>query len=200
VPALAGLGVACARLGKPGEAVQALSQAVRLDPGNVAAHNNLGNVFVQQGKYEEAVHQFEETVRLKPDHANAHNNLAISCKKLGRVNEAIENYREAIRLQPDSLQALNNLAWLLAAEPDARFRNGAEAISLATRACELTKYQNPIPLTTLAAAYGEAGQFSQAVTNAERARELAGAGQSALTDRLAAMIEAFRAGRPYHAD
>jgi Flp pilus assembly protein TadD len=194
------LGMIRGRQGRLAEAAEVFARVLRLHPDDAGAHNNLGNVLALQGKQEEAVKQFEETVRLKPDHAVARNNLAISCKKLGRIGEAITHYREALRLQPDFLEPLNNLAWLLATHPDARFRNGAEAVGLATRACELTKYQNPTPLTTLAAAYAETGRFPEAVSFAEQARELARSGQAPLAARLSAMIEAFRAGRPYHAE
>ena len=184
---------------KPDEAARAFAEALRIDPADADAHNSFGNLLAQLGKHEEAVRQFEAAVRLKPDYAGAHNNLAISCKKLGRIGEAIAHYREAIRAQPESVEAINNLAWLLAAHPEAQFRNGAEAVQLATRACELTKYQNPVALTTLAAAYAETGQFQTAVSFAERAQELAKGGQGASAERLSAMLEAFRAGHPYHA-
>jgi tetratricopeptide (TPR) repeat protein len=200
VVALLQLGLIRARQGKLEPAAEAFSRALRLHPDDAGAHNNLGNVLAQQGKPAEAVRQFEEAVRLKPDHAGALNNLAISCLKLGRTGDAIAHYREAIRLEPNSLPAINNLAWTLAAHPDARFRNGAEAVRLATRACELTKYQNPTPLATLAAAYAETGRFPEAVSLAERAQELTKGGQTALADRLSAMLAAFREGRPYHAE
>jgi tetratricopeptide (TPR) repeat protein len=198
VPALVQLGIARARLGQPNEAVQALTEALRIAPDDAGAHNSFGNVLAQQGKHEEAVRQFEEAARLMPTHAGTYNNLAISCRKLGRIGEAITHYREAIRLQPDSVEALNNLAWLLAAHPDAQFRNGADAVQLATRACELTKYQNPVPLATLAAAYAETGQFQTAVSLAEQAQELARGAQGALAARLSAMLAAYRAGHPYY--
>ena len=60
--------------------------------------------------------------------------------------------------------------------------------------------QNPVALTTLAAAYAETGQFQTAISFAEQAQELAKGGQGALAGRLSAMLEAFRAGQPYHAD
>jgi Flp pilus assembly protein TadD len=200
VGALVQIGIARALQGKTEEAVQALSEALRIDPADAGAHNSLGNILAQKGRHEEAVKQFEEAVRLNPNHAGAHNNLAISCKKLGRMDEAIAQYREALRLEPDSLQGLNNLAWTLAACPKAQFRNGAEAVRLATQACELTKYQNPIPLATLAAAYAETGRFQEAISFAERAQEAAKGAQAALAERLSAMLEAFRAGRPYHSE
>ena len=200
VPALVQLGSARARQGKPDEAVQALSEALRIQPDDAGAHNSLGNVLAQQGKHVEAVRQFEEAVRLKPDHAGAHNNLALSLSKLGRVGDAITHYREAIRLQPDSLGAVNNLAWLLAACPEAQFRNGTEAVELSTRACELTKYLNPTTLATLAAAYGESGKLREAISFAEQAQALTAGSNSAAATRLRLMLEAFHAGQAYHDD
>jgi Flp pilus assembly protein TadD len=198
--ALIQLGMVRGRQGKLEEAADLLSHALRVRPDDAGAHNNLGSVLLLQGKCAGAAQQFEETLRLKPNHVGALNNLALACMKLGRTDEAIAHYREALRFQPDSADSLNNLAWILAAEPNARFRNGAEAVSLATRACELTKYQNPIPLATLGAAYAETGQFAEAVSFAEQAQQIAHGGQPALTARLTAMLEAFRAGRAYHAD
>ncbi|MEI8040959.1 MAG: tetratricopeptide repeat protein [Verrucomicrobiota bacterium] len=198
--ALVQIGIARALQGRTDEAVQSLAEALRINPADPGAHNSLGNILAQQGRHEEAVKQFEEALRLKPDHAGALNNLAISCKKLGRMDKAIMHYREALRLEPDSLQALNNLAWTLAACPMDRLRNGAEAVQLATQACELTKYQNPIPLVTLAAAYAETGRFKEAISFAEQAQTIAGGGNSPLATRLQAMLEVFRGGKPYHGE
>ena len=73
------------------------------------------------------------------------------------------------------VEALNNLAWLLAAHPSDALRNGAEAVRLAERACELSEHREPVMLGTLAAAYAEAGRFGDAVKTAEKARDLAAA-------------------------
>ena len=91
----------------------------------------------------------------------------------GRTREAVAQYREALRLNPNLAGALNNLAWVLAASPDDELRNGAEAVRLAERACELTHYGEPSFIDTLAAAYAEAGRFPEAVTTAEKAEQLA---------------------------
>jgi tetratricopeptide (TPR) repeat protein len=52
---------------------------------------------------------------------------------------------------------------LLATCPQERFRNGANAVEYATKACSLSKWQKPAYLTTLAAAYAESGDFDQAI-------------------------------------
>ena len=94
--------------------------------------------------------------------------------------------------------ALYKLAWIRAACPQAEFRNGAEAVRLALRACELTRYQAPAPLETLAASYAEAGRFADAVAVAQRARQLAlAARQPELADRPTKMLKLFADRKPY---
>jgi len=193
------LGVLRGRQGRYDEAVAALSEVLRQNPNDPGAHNNLGNVLTFQGKNEEAVRHFEKAVQISPGHASAHNNLALAYKKLGRTGDAIAEYREAIRLNSEQIEAINNLAWTLATDPNPQFRNGAEAVQLATRACELTRYQHPLTLATIAAAYAESGHFDEAVSFAEQALQLAG-GTSPLSGRIQAMLVSFRSGQPYRGD
>jgi len=193
------LGVLRGRQGKYDEAVEALSEVLRRNPNELAAHNNLGNVLTLQGKQEEAVKHFEKAVQISPDHASAHNNLALAYKKLGRTGDAIAEYREAIRLNPEQIESINNLAWTLATDPNPQFRDGAQAVQLATRACELTRYQHPLALATIAAAYAESGHFDEAVSFAQQALQFAGTG-SPLSGRIQEMLASFRSGQAYRGD
>ena len=85
---------------------------------------------------------------------------------------AVQHYREVVRLAPLWAIPRNNLAWILATNPDPNLRNGPEAIALAQRACELTAWNQPVMIGTLAAAYAENGQFDKATQMAERAATL----------------------------
>ena len=76
---------------------------------------------------------------------------------------------------PTGPEVHNNLAWLLATHPSAEFRNGAEAVPLAERACQLTGGTNLAMLATLAAAYAEAGRFPEAVSTQQKVCDLAAA-------------------------
>jgi len=58
---------------------------------------------------------------------------------------------------------LNELAWQLATDPDPTLRNGAMAVILAERAVTGANQTNAIIMDTLAAAYAENGQFTNAV-------------------------------------
>ena len=111
-----------------------------------------------QGRIGEAIAFVHETIPENSDKAAAMNNLAMFlASQLLRVSEAIKLFQEAIELAPQQPVGLRNLAWVYATCPDHRFRNGAKAVELARRACELSQWKNAQCRQTLADAYLEAG-------------------------------------------
>jgi len=180
------------------QAEQQLARAVALAPNWKLARFNYAMTLLNRGKSREAIEQLQAAVRLAPDFALAHFELAAVFTELGRPANAVPHYREGLRLQPNSIEALNNLAWTLATHPDDRVRRGAEAVSLAERACALTRWEQPALIGTLAAAYAEAGRFNDAITTAEKAKALAESkGDAALASKNASLLELYRAGKPY---
>src|ERR1035437_2354042 len=149
------------------------SRALALDPNNVQALYGLGAYMVDSGRIEEGKRLLEEAIRLQPAYPEALGAMASLFDSQGKYEEAIRFYQAALKAQPDQEVVLNNLAWLLASCPDAAFRNGPEAVRLATRACELTGYTRPLLIGTLAAAHAEADDFPAAIATAERAAALA---------------------------
>jgi membrane associated rhomboid family serine protease len=83
--------------------------------------------------------------------------------KAGRVQEALDDIEALTRRKPDWPEGLNAEAWTLSTSPRDRIRDGRKAIDLARRVCELTRWRAPEYIDTLAAAYAEAGQWSQAL-------------------------------------
>ena len=155
------------------EAIMHFQQSLEIKPDYAEAHYNLGTVLLQQGRIDEAIAHFQKAVEIKPDHASAHKNLGIAFFQQGRMDEAIAHFKKSLEIRPDQVEIQNNLAWLLATCPRASLRNGSQAVELAQRANQLTGDNNPNLLCTLAAAYAEAGRFTEAVETAQRALQLA---------------------------
>ena len=117
----------------------------------------------------------------------------------GKAREAIAEYNEALKLSPNYPDLLNNYAWLLATHRDAGIRNGNLAVEFAERACELTKYEVPLFVGTLAAAYAEVGRFDEAIKTAQKARDLASAQQQeTLVKKNSELIALYQARKAYH--
>jgi len=91
---------------------------------------------------------------------------------VGKHAEAIADFEVAMKVKPRDSGLLNNLAWVLATSPDDKLRDGKRAIELAKGACEETEYKAPHILSTLAAAYAEAGNWDEAQKTIAKALEL----------------------------
>ena len=188
-----------ARAKKLEQAAAVLSEVVQQNPTDSMAQGALGSVLGQKGDAPGAIEHYRQALRLKPDKAEAHFSLASLLAQQGDVSGAIDEYRQGLRWQPDNPDALNNLAWIWAANANPAFRNGTEAVQLAQRACELTRYQNPMLVGTLAAACAEAGRFDDAVAAAQKARDLASASnQKELADRNQHLLELYQSRQAYH--
>jgi tetratricopeptide (TPR) repeat protein len=181
-------------------ALSQCEQALRAKPDDPEAHNNLGGVLRQIGRVAEAIGHFEQALRIKPDYAEAHYNLALATAQTGKEPEAIGHYTEALRAKPDFVLALNNLAWMRATHEDPKLRDGAEAVRLAEHACQLTHRKEWGVLDTLAAAYAEAGRFSDAMAAAEAALGMAKLVNQAAADDIQSRLTLYRAERPYRED
>ena len=98
---LGALKLAGASQGFP-EAVTLLQTALRLNPANAEAHNNLGVAYQRMGRYEDAAREHQEALRLFPTYAEAYNNMGIVAEHLGQIEEAQRFYATALSLQSSS--------------------------------------------------------------------------------------------------
>jgi len=163
------------------------NEVLRLDPNNPFVRKFLGDALSAQEKFTDAEAEYSTALQLNPGDPV--------------IEQALEKnrYLETLHLKPDSPEVLNNLAWMLATSTNADMRDGARAVQLAERACELTHHQKTIYLGTLAAAYAEAGRFDDAISTAQKACALASeSGDQNLLKRNQELLVLYRAHQPYH--
>ena len=182
------------KTGKFGLAISNYQNSLELNPDQPQVLTDMGKSFLANQQPELAAAEFEQALRLQPDNSAAEFGLGTIEAGAGRVAGAIQHYRRAIGDDTNSVIALNNLAWALATTADAHLRNGAEAVQLAQRACQLTRYQTTIFIGTLAAAYAEAGDFDRAVATAHQACDVAAKnGQPELLAKNQQLMKLYRA-------
>ncbi len=193
-----GLGVCLLMSGQTNEAVTHFQNSIRIAPDYYEPVQNIALLFSQAGRLDEAAAAFERLHFLKPDSKAVLLGLVNVLLAQRKFAEAVPRLQLVLQRDPASVEALNRLAWIYATHEDARFRNGPEAIRMATQACGLTGYQHPQSLNTLAAAFAETGRFDEAVQTAQKALALAQAvGQTGLAGIFQNLLQLYQARMPY---
>jgi len=188
------LGIVLSQKGRADEAITQFQKALQIKPDSADVHNNLGSVLLQNEKVDEAIPQLQMALQIKPDDAQAHYNLGIAFFQKGTMDEAITQFQRALQLKPDYSDACVNvgIALLQKGKTD-------QAITRFQKALQMTGGENPIILHTLAAAFAEAGRFSEAVETAQHALRLAEAqSKTRLAAQLQSELKLYQAGSPFH--
>jgi tetratricopeptide (TPR) repeat protein len=192
------LGLALATLGRSGEAIAEYQKALQIQPDCVEAHSGLGSALFDLGRFDEAVTHFRRALEINSGYDLATHNLGVALSRREEILAALAQRRDRLRLNPNDVALLNDTAWLLATNPNASIRNGQEAVELAQRAVNLSAGQQPAIMSTLAAAYAEAGRFPEAVPTARKALKLAKRQNNpALAESIQAKLSLYEAGTPF---
>lgn len=98
-------GVSLARQERYHEALTSFRLAVREDPDNVAALEQMGVVYTRIGMTDEAIKMYRKVLERKADSAAAHYGLGFLLRKRGELEEATRHLETFLEHQPDDPSA-----------------------------------------------------------------------------------------------
>ena len=191
-------GLAYKHLGRRDDALRDFLEVIRLQPQLDLGYYNAGVIYNLQGRYKDAINMMTSAIQLQKDSrglARRRSERGNAYFHLGDFKRADSDFVVAVRLDRRDPDVLNNVAWFRATCPEARFRNGKEAVELATLACTLDKWKDADEIDTLAAAYAETGDFAEAERYQQKAMALLSEDE-ALRPKFRARLEQYRARQP----
>jgi tetratricopeptide (TPR) repeat protein len=106
------LGMLAAQAGQNDEAIKDLQEAIRQNPNNVIALDNLGSVYRHQERWADAQGALESALKADPEDADANYGLGMVFAQQNDSEQAYKYLTKALQIRPDYRDALNNLGVL----------------------------------------------------------------------------------------
>jgi tetratricopeptide (TPR) repeat protein len=97
-PSWVNLGICLKNLGRDLPALDAYTEALRIDPESPEALNAISAYYVNRGMPEKVVEYAERGLKSAPEHPHLHNHMALGLLELGRYEEAWPHYEYRWRL------------------------------------------------------------------------------------------------------
>ena len=173
VRAMNNLGSLSLMAGHLEEARDYFEQTVELEPNFVGARLNLSKTLLSLGQAQPASENYLHALEVDPKVGEVEEQLALILLNTLDAPDADAFFNRAIKARPDWVLLINEMAWLLATDSTRKSQSEISALKLATQAADLSGYTDPNILDTLAAAYAANGEYTEAITNAQKAKDLA---------------------------
>jgi tetratricopeptide (TPR) repeat protein len=187
-----------ANVGEFDKAIADYSEAIRFNPRSASTFANRALAYRNIEKSDKAMADYDQVIEITPKDAEDYTARGSAYFATGHYKACVSSFEKALQLSPNNDAALGGLAWVRATCPDASLRNGKEAIRMSTRACELSKWSEQDHLQTLAAAYGESGDFDKAVKYQAQAINMKGA-YGPLLEEARERLAFYRDHKPWRA-
>jgi TolB-like protein/DNA-binding winged helix-turn-helix (wHTH) protein/tetratricopeptide (TPR) repeat protein len=153
--------------GHPGEAIEEIRAAQRLDPLALVDNVIAGRLFYYAGRYDQAIQEFTKTLDLEPGYAAARLGLGQVYEAQGRNREAVVEFERARASDQDSALILAGLAHALAVSGD---RKGAQELLAELREMSKRRYISPANLALVYVGLNQPGEALAALEEAYRER------------------------------
>jgi tetratricopeptide (TPR) repeat protein len=114
------LGIAQQHLFNEREARRDYERALRLDPKNAEATNNLGTILYSQKDYKGAIRLYKRALKLNPRNSTIYCNLGTAYFAKEKYKDGAEAYRTALELDPSAFEHDSSVAVQQGATPHQR--------------------------------------------------------------------------------
>lgn len=156
------------------QAVQHLTEAVKIHPGYKNAYLLLGNAYNYLQQYEASIQAYQQALKLDPEYAEANNNLGITYRDAGRyfgeqkgdLAKSLEYLLKAYERRPEEYETLRLLGVVYGVGG-----NLEKAIEFFSKALE-KEPDNAFANFDLGTAYFNAGQVERAQAYFQKAKEI----------------------------
>ena len=102
------------KLGRHADAEKNYLRAIEIDPQNIQAYNNLGNLFADLERLDDAIDLYKKAIELDGGYsADSYNNLGLAYIGMQRQQEAEQVFRDVAKANPFFADARLNLGTLL---------------------------------------------------------------------------------------
>jgi tetratricopeptide (TPR) repeat protein len=192
------LAIELLNVGRNGEALAHFQRALALNPRWPRAHANYAFALYLGNDDQGAIDHFARAFELEPNPGAAsewHIYYAHALADAGRGEDAVQQFQRQLDLDPEDRAALLGLAELRATQPEP-LRDGAEALRLTERACQLARCTSSGELDVLALAVAAAGDPAAAAKLEEEAlRQAHAEGSPGMVDRISRHLQQFANGQ-----
>jgi tetratricopeptide (TPR) repeat protein len=172
-----GLYMACSNLGKPHLALVLAEELARLAPNEPRSHLSRAKAYAKLAKKQNALEAIDKALGLfTTPNAQTLSEIGSIHVILEDYTEALQSFNQALDMDKNHFQTIAAMSDVMATCPDAKVRNGPQALILALQAHEKAKNvdnQKQKTAILLAQAYAECGEFNKAVEFAKQAIEIA---------------------------
>jgi tetratricopeptide (TPR) repeat protein len=183
--------------GEFGKAIEDMSEVMKLKPDYAPAYVARAADYYRLGQIDKALEDWNRVTELNSNHIEAYlGRTMVYLRKKDYVRAAREMEMATRVESKQPADTLNSLAWLQATYPDKRARNGIAAIETAMKACGLTQWNDWRYVDTLAAAYAESGNFTEAANYQKLALRTA-VGPTAAIEEAKKRLDLYEQHKPY---
>ena len=160
------LGMVCVNTGRPEEAVQLITQALKINPVDAQAHGNLGLAYQRMGNLVLAERHFRKSTEIDANKPTIWNSLGNVLREKGQASDAIKVYESTLKVEGNYAECWTNLSQALVDLGE--FDRAFQAVS---RALQIDPTL-PEAHNQLAEAYRKTFKFDLAISAYKKSLEL----------------------------